>query len=645
MLFLRTRGGEDTVSCLWLLAGGAERLLVDPADLGPAGQVPLAEQIRRERAREQASGVVAYSADAQVRTVVFVLGARLWVTGLDGAAARPVPTTGPAIDPHIDPTGRRVAYVTGGALHVVELAGGRDRVLAAPDGPEVTYGLAEHIAAEEMHRPRGYWWSPDGEHLLAARVDISPVQRWWIADPANPQVPPREIAYPAAGTANADVSLHVLGVAGGRTEVSWDRTALEYLVTVGWDSFGPLVSVQSRDQRTVRILAADPATGATDVLHTETDQPWVQLTPGTPLRTGSGSLVRVSDLDGSRRLVVDGRPVTADGVQVREVLGADGESVLFAASREPTEVHLWSYHPQRGTVQVSAGPGVHSGCAAGGALVLISHTGSGRTFTFSRAGGPDAAIDCREAEPLLTPRITWLRAGHREIRTALLLPSWHQPGRRKLPVLMCPYSGPALQLVLRVRNAWFCEAQWFADCGFAVVIADGRGTPGRGPAWEKEVYGDTLSPVIEDQVTALYAAAEHCGDLDLARVGIRGWSYGGTLAAAAVIRAPRCLPHRDLGRRAERPAALRHALAGALPRPPRPGAGELRPQLADHAGRVADPAAAAGPRDGGRQRGGRAHPADVGGAAGGGPAAPGPAAVRRHPHAGRRDDRHPAAAA
>jgi len=82
------------------------------------------------------------------------------------------------------------------------------------------------------------------------------------------------------------------------------------------------------------------------------------------------------------------------------------------------------------------------------------------------------------------------------------------------------------------------EAQWFADEGFAVVIADGRGTPGRGPAWEKTVQGDTLSAPLEDQVTALHAVAERYPDLDLSRVGIRGWSYGGTLATAAVLRRP-----------------------------------------------------------------------------------------------------------
>jgi dipeptidyl-peptidase-4 len=103
---------------------------------------------------------------------------------------------------------------------------------------------------------------------------------------------------------------------------------------------------------------------------------------------------------------------------------------------------------------------------------------------------------------------------------------------------MAPYGGPAMALVMRVSGGWFATAQWYAEAGFAVVIADGRGTPGRGPVWEKTVHRNTLSAPLEDQVVALHAAAEYCPDLDLTRVGIMGWSYGGTLAAAAVLRMP-----------------------------------------------------------------------------------------------------------
>jgi dipeptidyl-peptidase-4 len=552
VLFLRTRGGEDPVTCLWLLdladgGGAGERLLVDPAapwHSGPGG-VPEAERVRRERQRETATGIVAYSADADCRTVAFALDGRLWVVrvGDDPRAPagvpEPVPAAGAATDPRIDPTGQRVAYVADGALHVTDLADGTGRLLAAPEHDDVSYGLAEHVAAESMYRYRGYWWAPDGQRLLAARVDNSPVQRWWIADPANPERPPRSVRYPAAGTANADVTLHVLRLDGTRTEVTWDRHAYEYLTNAGWDSGGPLLSVQSRDQRTVLVLAADADTGQTTLLHTERDDAWVEIAPGTPARTSAGDLVTVSDRDGSRRLVVGGAAVTPDGLHVDSVSGTDGEAVYFTATgeRDPTERHLWRYDPGSGLSRCSADPGVHEGEAAGGTVVVLSRTEEGSGAAIAWRDGTRAAIASLEAEPAFKPRITWLTLGARQLRAALLLPSWYRPGTR-LPVLLSPYGGPAAQRVVRVRGAAFCEDQWFAEQGFAVLVIDGRGTPGRGPEWSKTVFGDTLSAPLDDQVDALDAICAQFPDLDRARVGIQGWSYGGALAAIAVIRRP-----------------------------------------------------------------------------------------------------------
>src|SRR5206468_4016133 len=120
--------------------------------------------------------------------------------------------------------------------------------------------------AEEMGRTRGYWWAPDGGSLLVARVDETPVNRWYIADPANPDRPATEIAYPAAGTPNAFVGLVVLTVDGDRTSVSWDRGEFPYLVTAYWDERGPLIVVQSRDQRKMRVLGVDPASGETTLV-------------------------------------------------------------------------------------------------------------------------------------------------------------------------------------------------------------------------------------------------------------------------------------------------------------------------------------------------------------------------------------------
>ncbi len=71
-----------------------------------------------------------------------------------------------------------------------------------------------------------------------------------------------------------------------------------------------------------------------------------------------------------------------------------------------------------------------------------------------------------------------------------------------------------------------------------MLVTDGSGTPGRGPVWEREVYGDLFGPVLDDQVAALQEAARLHPELDLERAGIRGWSFGGSLAALAVLRRP-----------------------------------------------------------------------------------------------------------
>jgi dipeptidyl-peptidase-4 len=138
--------------------------------------------------------------------------------------------------------------------------------------------------------------------------------------------------------------------------------------------------------------------------------------------------------------------------------------------------------------------------------------------------------------PFVAPQVRLAAVGARRLRVGLLFPTGHLPGRT-LPVLLHPYGGPHAQRVLADHHAWL-EPQWWADQGFAVVVIDGRGTPGRGPAWERTVHLDLAGPVLEDQVDALHALAANELDLDLRRVGIIGWSFGGYLAALAVLRRP-----------------------------------------------------------------------------------------------------------
>ncbi|RZB15962.1 S9 family peptidase [Streptomyces sp. F001] len=546
--FLRSGSGTDRANALWVLdlADGAERTAADPRTLlgGAAEDLSPEERARRERSREGGAGIVGYATDTAVELASFALSGRLFAAELRAGTARELPAPGPVIDPRPAPDGRHIAYVADGALRVVGAEGAGDRALAEPESESVSYGSAEFIAAEEMHRDRGFWWAPESDRLLVARVDDTPVQRWWISDPAHPERDPQHVPYPAAGTPNADVQLFVIGLDGVRTQVVWDRARYPYLARVHWSAAGaPLVLVQARDQRSQLYLAVDPDTGATRMVHADEDPIWLDLFPGVPCWTPSGQLVRIADEGGARVLAVGERPLTGPQLHVRAVLDVSDDDVLVSASAgedatapEIGEVHVYRVN-ELGLERVSQEPGVHSAVRAGEVTVLVSATldRPGARVQVLHDGKPAATIPSYAEDPGLSPRVTLTEGGARRIPCAVLMPRDY-PGDTPLPVLLDPYGGPHGQRVVAAHNPYL-TSQWFADQGFAVVVADGRGTPGRSPAWEKAVRDDLAAVVLQDQVDALQALAADF-PLDLGRVAIRGWSFGGYLAGLAVLRRP-----------------------------------------------------------------------------------------------------------
>ncbi|CAL9575372.1 prolyl oligopeptidase family serine peptidase [Streptomyces sp. enrichment culture] len=546
--FLRSDTGTDRANSLWVLdvEEGGERVAADPRALlgGAEERLSPEERARRERSREGGAGIVGYATDSAVELAAFALSGRLFTAELRVGTARELSAPGPVIDPRPSPDGRHVAYVARGALRVVGAEGDGDRALAEPDGEGVTYGLAEFVAAEEMARSRGFWWGPESDRLLVARVDDTPVQRWWISDPAHPGRDPQHVPYPAAGTPNADVRLFLVGLDGGRTEVLWDRARYPYLARVHWSAAGaPLLLVQARDQRSQLYLAVDTESGATRMVHADEDPIWLELFPGVPCWSPSGRLVRIADEGGARVLAVGERPLTGAQLHLRAVLDVGADDVLVSASAgedaaeaEPGEVHVYRVN-ELGVERLSQEPGVHSAVRAGGVTVLVSATlhRPGARVRVLRDGKTLATIASYAEDPGLSPRVTLTQGGARRVPCAVLMPTDYH-GDTPLPVLLDPYGGPHGQRVVAAHNAHL-TSQWFADQGFAVVVADGRGTPGRSPAWEKAVKDDVAAVVLQDQVDTLHALAADF-PLDLGRVAIRGWSFGGYLAALAALRRP-----------------------------------------------------------------------------------------------------------
>ena len=545
VVFLRSTAGDDPVNRLWVhdVETGSATVVADPADLladGADAELSPEERARRERAREAGGGIVSYSTNPDVTGAVFSLGGRLFTTDLSTGETAGLPAADGVFDPRPDPTGASVAYVSGGDLRVTNLDEG-DRLVAGSDDPTVTFGLAEFIAAEEMRRSRGYWWSPDGRRLLVARADTSAVDVWHIASPVSPADPPTEIRYPGAGTTNATVTLELHSLDGATVDVAWNPAGeWEYLADASWaPREQPTLVVQPRDQRITAVLSVDPATGSCTEVYRWSDEHWTDVVPGVPAWIDD-RLLTVEDRGAARRLVFAGDAITGDELQIRSVVQADADGILATAcvDGDATETHLVHVGLSGDVTRLTADPGVH-GASTAGEVVVVTHASldhDGSTVRVLRGGEDVGAIDNHAEQPAITPTVHFVRSSTQQLDVAVLLPDGADRDT-PLPVLLDPYGGPHAQRVQKARSM-FGASQWFADQGYAVVVADGRGTPGRGPAFERAVWGDLAQPVLDDQVEALDAAAAEFPGLDLDRVGIRGWSFGGYLAALAVLRRP-----------------------------------------------------------------------------------------------------------
>lgn len=543
----------------------------------------------------------------------------------------------PVLNPRIAPDGEHVLYTTGSYLMLVDIGGELgDRITAVygvsvedEDGnpAENTWkiGLAEFVAGEEMDRYDGFWWAPDSQHVLFESFDTADEPTWYISDPADPEKPAAGRRYPRALTRNADVYLTVITLAfdendryagiTGNADVDWDREAYEYVAAVNWRrGHDPLVLVQNRRQTRDQVLevavAADGAAlGATRVLEEHANDQWIDLIHGTPAYTPDGRLVcPLNDMAAdTNRLTVDGRPFTPAGWNVRAVLDVTDDDVLAVVQCAPeiaSEVpdawagsgaasdaeSLFGGHDARsfdvvsidynGTITpVTTDPGQWTASRGERGIVV-----SGRDMRSARAqmrhilGEQSATISSTAAEPGFAPNVTFTRLGEHQLYTAIIAPSPSSPYAHsdKLPVLMKPYGGPGFQQVV-ASQSFYWEGQWWADQGFLVVTADGRGTTGRGPAWDREIFEDMKDVTLADQIEAVNALPEAVARLnadaespaaqlaasdqadaenrppvlratsrqreaipmpDLDKVCMIGWSYGGFLSALAVLDAP-----------------------------------------------------------------------------------------------------------
>jgi dipeptidyl-peptidase-4 len=539
------------------VASGATRVLLDPAGQ-PDRDLGAEERARLERQHVTARGVTAFHLSRDGRTVLTEVGGRVVLVDRGSGRSRSIPVAEGAATPRLSPDGRKVAFVRAGELYVLDLASGRARQVTGGGEAWLTHGLAEFAAQEEMSRFEGFWWSPDSRHLAFQETDERAVEKLAIADPFRPEQAPDRFPYPRAGTANAGVRLGVVAARGGRpTWIGWDRQAFPYLATVRWPRRGPLtLLVQNRAQTEERLYAADPATGKTRLLLEERDQAWLNLDQAFPhwLEDGSGFLWLTERHGGPELELRDARgalraslaPPAAGFVELVGV--ARGVVWFTACGDDPTQERLFRTRLSGGAaeeVPVGAGPAqVSATLSEDGAALLVTRAADGelpRTAVHRVDGARLVELPSVAIEPPIELRYQIRKVGPGAgFWTTVVRPAALEPGR-KLPVILAVYGGPGpaawpLHGAARQASRRLLD-QWFADQGFLVVSAEGRGTARRGRAFERAIQGD-LSLPLEDQVAALRALAAEVPEMDLARVGVYGWSFGGTMAVMGVLRHP-----------------------------------------------------------------------------------------------------------
>ncbi|HEY1836210.1 MAG TPA: DPP IV N-terminal domain-containing protein [Rhizomicrobium sp.] len=561
ILYLRS-GPRDISQRLYeyTIATKSERELVTPESLlgGKTESLTPEEKARRERARVSVRGFTDFELSRDGSRVLAPLDGKLYVVDRASGAVTPLPGS-EWIGPKLSPDGTMVAAIHDEELHVIDIARGTEHAVTTGATAALTHGVAEFVAQEEMGRSSGFWWSPDSKSLAYEEADLSGVETRYIANPLNPNEKPAAFRYPSAGSPNAKVRLGVISVDGGATSwAKWDANAYPYLARVEWSKNAPLtILVQNRPQTGEKILAVDAHGGATRLLWTEKDSAFIELPPSVRtgskevpfwLSDGSGFLwasergglwqLELHNADGSLK-----NAITPAGFRFHELLDvdeADGGVVVSGGTSRLSQL-LYRIKLSGGAPMALADrPGLHDANFGEQHAIFAHHyslaDGTAGVDVRAHDGRAIAALPSVAEAPPSIPRLAHFTVGALGMDAQVLFPKDFNKGR-KYPVILAVYAGPAAKLVWAAPRMDF-EDQCMADHGYIVATIDGRGTPGRDRAWLRAIKGNAIDIPLQDQVDGLHALAAKVPQMDLARVGVTGWSFGGYFTVMATLRRP-----------------------------------------------------------------------------------------------------------
>ncbi len=472
----------------------------------------------------------------------------------------------------LSPDGALAAYVRDNNLYVENIRSGAIRQLTSDGSDNIINGTSDWVNEEELYIRDAFEWSPDGRQLAFLQFDQSYVPEFTLinyTDTLDPVL--TQYHYPKTGQTNSAVRLGVVSVSGNF--VRWMKVPGDprnhYLARIGWANSSELICQQlNRLQNTNNLWLANARTGRVRLLYQDRDDAWVDVfnvgnNPFTWI-DHTARLIFISERDGWRHAYAisrDGsaRLITTGAFDLASVVSADqaGGWLYYIASPEnATQRYLYrsrldcSGSPERVTPQGQ--PGTHT--------YNISPDGHWAFHTWSKFDEPpvsdlvslpdnnvvrvfseNAALKTNAA-PILAGRTELFQV---DIGDGVKLDGWLIRPRgfdesKKYPLIVYVYGEPASTTV---NDSWGGNGRLLlaalADDGYLVASFDSRGTPTlKGRAWRKVVYGAIGVLASKDQAAAVRALAQSHPYVDLDRVGVFGWSGGGSMTLNLVFRSP-----------------------------------------------------------------------------------------------------------
>ncbi len=558
------------------LASGQHELWIDARAIGAtaaydATRLTEAERAERERRRQFLFGITSYSWHPDGRHLLLPVDGQAYLVDtaditVNTNAATPKSITTSTLCPantrqsgfQFSPKGTFISYVRNGDLFFSRCDSRAESRVTDDAKSGICNGLPDFLAAEEMHRFEGHWWSPCEQWLFFCKVDESPVRSSYRLEMEADGAHTIEQRYPYTGETNPQVSLWKYNLATQQSTKIWQDNADvqdlsnvdAYLARVYPAADRLYIQTQDRRQQKLCTRVFDLSLNQWQTLHTETSDTWVNLTDNFKILDHK-QLLFTTERNGPAELVLldaEGQQTTLRGpTHVNTIVGVQDNTVYAMGwHADPLENHLYAISTQDEPLRtLTEQPGWHEVVVDSKHQKFIDRYSSEKqpitVEVRDLSGTPDRTIlyqERFEAKHPYTPYLplhVYPEFGSVEAEDGQqlfykLTPPAQIKGEH--PTIVYVYGGPGPQ---KARREWGALLpQLFAQQGFGVLEIDNRGSGNRGRAFEAPLYRNMGSIEVTDQVTGL-KVLDHYTWSDKSRVGVFGHSYGGCSCVRLVV--------------------------------------------------------------------------------------------------------------